>query len=52
MIRAKFGRNTFDPVLITGNNDDFCAFGGVRLGAVAPDAARAAGEKNNFIFEQ
>ena len=51
MIRAKFGHDAFHPVFVNGNNNDFRTSGCICLGAVTPDAARATGEKNNFIFE-
>jgi hypothetical protein len=51
MIRAKFGRDIFNPVPVNGDNNDFRTSGGIRLGAVTPDAAGAAGEKNYLVFE-
>ena len=52
MVRAEFSRDFFDSLLIIGNDDDICAFGGVSFGAIAADAAGTAGEKNNFVFKQ
>ena len=39
MISAKFGHDFFHALFVNGGNDDFCTSGGIRFGAVTPDAA-------------
>ncbi len=52
MIGAQFGGDAFDTFAVNGHDDDIGARGGVSLGAITPDAAGAAREKNDFIFKQ
>ncbi len=52
VIRTKLRRDRFNSLPVAGGDHYFCAFVSVGLGAVTPNAAGSAGEKNDFVFEK